>query len=247
MRHFYFYYSLVISIIIIIELFLLCSVKSQNTTLLEERQLLKDCLFFYNKTQSKFNEVIEKMKGVKNNIFLKTKYQNINKTYSKIEIQLTKLQKQLNSSDYNKYVVLEELKVLNLTLAKFDKKCIQVMNLYHRNQKTNKAFKNIIKLFFITLFIIIILVMIIIGVISFYAIKRQIKYYALEEEVTTIEDINKNKNDNYQIDIIKERKMKSNSHRNFITKTKRKYKQEEQKESDNYHIKKSKKNKYRKK
>ena len=176
----YFFLSTLISTIIISILF--SSIKSQQTSQIEMKQLFNNTLDRYNKTELHYKDISEKMKNIKFNIFLKIRYKKLVKEHNKIERNIGKIEEKLNSNNYDKNEMLEDIKELNISLKTYEHKCHKVIHVFNQNEKTKNIFMNMLKAFFITLLIIIIIVLIIIGIVSLYIIKRQRKYYILEEE-----------------------------------------------------------------
>jgi hypothetical protein len=189
-----------LSIIIILILF--SSIKTQDT-ISEEKQLYNNNLIKFNKTEIQYKEISEKMKNIKYNIFLKIRYKNLKKKHQKIEIKLGKIKEKLDSNNYDKNELKEEIKEIYESITKFEKKCNKALDIFYKSEKTKKVLMNMIKAFFWTLLVIIIVVLIVIGVASIFIIKRQRKYYALEEENSQVNIINEGKNNLF--DKIKEK------------------------------------------
>lgn len=216
MKAFHLNIYLVIFVSTIIYLFLLYPVKTQNTTLSEEKKLLNECLSLCNTTEPKYQEIIEIMGNIKYNIFLKMRYKKIKKTHHRINEELTKIKETINLNNYDPYKVIQQLKKLNSDITKFNHKCNQAIHIYYRSQRTYRIIMTLIKTFFIALLVIIIMALIIIGIVSVFVVRRQRKYHPLEEEVTNIEDIEGGKNYTDEIHIIKEKKEEQNSDRKEI-------------------------------
>ena len=175
---------LFITISIITYSFLLKIIKAQEIILSEEKQLLNNCSNFFNKTQAEYQELTEKMKFIKYNIFLRARYRDVNKIRDITEKQLSKIQETINTDKYDKNAVINELKELNVNIEKFEQKCSKAINIYNNNKKLGKIIVDFLKVFFTTIFIVIIISLIVIGIVSFFVIKRQRKYYKLKEEVS---------------------------------------------------------------
>ena len=197
----YFFLSTFISIILISILF--SSIKSQQTNQIEMKQLFNNTLDRYNKTEIHYKDISEKMKNIKFNIFLKIRYKNLVKEHNKIERNIGKMEEKLNSNNYDKNEMLEDIKDLNKSLTTYEHKCDKVIYIFNQNEKTKNVFMNILKTFFLTLLITIIIVLIIISIVSLFIIKRQRKYYILEEEnsIDRIVDAEKKNNEFNQIKI----------------------------------------------
>ena len=77
---------------------------------------------------------------------------------------------------------MEEIQKLNSTITKFDSKCNKMIRSIKRNEEAKSILLNMIKIFFITLLIITIIVLSITGIVSFFVIRNQRRYYILHEE-----------------------------------------------------------------
>jgi predicted PurR-regulated permease PerM len=175
---------LFITISIITYSFLLKIIKAQEIILSEEKQLLNNCSNYFNKTQAEYQELREKMQFVKYNIFLRARYRDVNKIRDIIEKQISKIQETINTNKYDKNAVINEIKELNVNIERFEKKCNKAINIYNYNKKLGEIIVDFLKVFFTTMFIIIIIGLIVIGIVSFFVIKRQRKYYKLKEEIS---------------------------------------------------------------
>ena len=181
--------------IIIISLFF-SSIKAQNITQSELNQLFNNILIKCNKTEILFQEFCQKMKNIKYNIILKIKYKNLKKKHNKIVKKIGKIKELLNSNNYNKNEILEDIKELNKSLTKFEYKCNKAIHAFYKGEKVKTILNNLLKVFFITLFITIFLLLIVIVIISIFIIRRQKKYYALDEESSKVDIINEEGSNN---------------------------------------------------
>jgi len=216
--------------IIIISLFF-SSIKAQNITQSEVNQLFNNNLIKCNKTEILFKEFSEKMKNIKYNIFLKIKYKNLQKKHNKIEKKIGKIKELLNSNNYNKNEILEDIKELNKSLTKFEYKCNKAIHAFYKGEKVKIILNNLLKVFFITLFITIFLLLIVIVIISIFIIRRQKKYYALNEESSKVDIINEEGSNNTSESIkIKNKKINDDS-------SERKMKKKKKDKKKNNHLK----------
>ena len=216
--------------IIIISLFFL-SIKAQNITQSEVNQLFNNNLIKCNKTEMLFREFSEKMKNIKYNIILKIKYKNLQKKHNKIEKKIGKIKELLNSNNYNKNEILEDIRELNKSLTKFEYKCNKAIHAFYKGEKVKTILNNLLKVFFITLFITIFLLLIVIVIISIFIIKRQKNYYALDEESSKV-DIIKEEGSNNISESIKIKNKKTNE-----DSSERKMKKKKKDKKKNNHIK----------
>ena len=189
----YFYFSTLISIIIISILF--SSIKSQKTNQIEVKQLFNSTLDRYNKTEIHYKNISEKMKNVKFNIFLKIRYKKLVKEHNMIGKNIGKIEEKLNSNNYDKNEILEDIKELNKSLVHYEHKCHKAIHVFNQSVKVKNVLGDMLKTFFIALLITIIIVLIIIGIISLYIIKKQKKYYILEEENSEEKIVGEDKKD----------------------------------------------------
>ena len=216
--------------IIIISLFFL-SIKAQNITQSEVNQLFNNNLIKCNKTEMLFREFSEKMKNIKYNIILKIKYKNLQKKHNKIEKKIGKIKELLNSNNYNKNEILEDIRELNKSLTKFEYKCNKAIHAFYKGEKVKTILNNLLKVFFITLFITIFLLLIVIVIISIFIIKRQKNYYALDEESSKVDIIKEEGRNNISESIkIKNKKTNEDS-------SERKMKKKKKDKKKNNHIK----------
>lgn len=184
-------------------IFLFSQIKSQGTQQPKERELLKNCISEFNKTENRFIEISEKMKNIKYNIFLKIRYKNLKRTHNKIQTTISTIKKKLDSNKYDKIKVIEELKILTGNIGQYNRKCEKAIEIYYQAESMKAVIYNIIKAFFLTILIIIIVVMIIIGIVSFFIIRRQRKYSALTEEESTHTNIEINVDNQFNTEQIK--------------------------------------------
>lgn len=221
-------------------IFIISQINSQRSLQSEEKELLNNCISSFNKTESRFSEISQKMKNIKYNIFLKIRYKNLERMHSKIQISITEIREKLDSTNYDKNKIIEQLKMLDGNIEKYERKCDSANDLYYQAENIKAIVYNLIKAFFMTLLIIIIVVMIIIGIVSFFIIRRQKKYHTLEEEHTQ-SDIEINVENNMKTDQIKlEEKLDNqnekgnSSEREIKTKKKIKKKKSESKEQKSH-------------
>lgn len=162
-------------------IFLFSQIKSQEAQQPQEKELLNNCIFSFNKTENRLAEFSEKMKNIKYNIFLKIRYKDLKRRHNKIKTTISTIKEKLETNNYNKKVI-GELNILKGIIEKYDRKCDKAIDAYYKAESLKIVIYNIIKIFFLIILIIIIAIMIIIGIVSFFIIKSQRKYYALEEE-----------------------------------------------------------------
>ena len=215
-------------LIIIISLFF-SSIKAQNITQSEVNQLFNNNLIKCNKTEILFQEFSEKMKNIKYNIILKIKYKNLKKKHKKIVKKIEKIKELLNSNNYNKNEILEDIKELNKSLTKFEYKCNKAIHAFYKGEKVKTILNNLLKVFFITLFITIFLLLIVIVIISIFIIRRQKKYYALDEESSKVDIINEEGSNNTSESI------KINNKKANEDSSERKMKKKKKEKKNNHH------------
>ena len=185
--HSFSYKYFIVFLSVIIYSSLLRSVKTEDLS--EEKQLLQECLSFYNKTELKFEEIKEKIKNVRFNIILKIKYKDITKIHTNIENNISEITEKIDSKSYDKNSVIKNLKELKTTIETLDAKCDKAIQTYNNNEKVYNFLIDLIKIIIITLFIVIVIVLLIIGIISIIVIKHQRKYYKLQEEVNPEDEV----------------------------------------------------------
>ena len=185
--HSFSYKYFIVFLSVIIYSSLLRSVKTEDLS--EEKQLLQECLSFYNKTELKFEEIKEKIKNVRFNIILKIKYKDITKIHTNIENNISEITEKIDSKSYDKNSVIKNLKELKTTIETLDAKCDKAIQTYNNNEKVYNFLIDLIKIIIITLFIVIVIVLLIIGIISIIVIKHQRKYYKLQEEINPEDEV----------------------------------------------------------
>ena len=185
--HSFSYKYFIVFLSVIIYSSLLRSVKTEDLS--EEKQLLQECLSFYNKTELKFEEIKEKIKNVRFNIILKIKYKDITKIHTNIENNISEITEKIDSKSYDKNSVIKNLKELKTAIETLDAKCDKAIQTYNNNEKVYNFLIDLIKIIIITLFIVIVIVLLIIGIISIIVIKHQRKYYKLQEEVNPEDEV----------------------------------------------------------
>ena len=212
MKLFYLNFYTIIFISFVVILCSLTEINAQKTGNNEDiKQLFSKALNIFNKTEIRYQEISEKMKNIKYNIFLKIRYKNLKRKYTKINIMIANIRGKIDINDYDSNVINEDLYNLDIEIQNFGKKCEKAIVVYNKAEHTKKVFINIIKVFFITLILIIVIVMIIIAVVSIIIIRRQRKYHALEEEISNSNiEINVGNNYNRSFDEIKETKENEN-------------------------------------
>ena len=141
----------------------------------------------YNQTNSKLEKLLPLFQKIKFNFIIKISFSKLIHLKNKIDTQIINIQKKLdeNKSNKNKYNL--EIGELFENLKIYDKKYNELIDSYNRFENIKNKIKNCFIIFFISVFVGIIIFAIFITIITIIVIKKQKKYYALQEEVT-IED-----------------------------------------------------------
>lgn len=149
---------------------------------------------FNTEIKQKFSNITFKVNTIKYNIVLKMKYYEIRSKYTSISKTITLLQNlitennwdQNNENKFNNEIQNFEknYKRFKSLFTKFNKTCAYYDNLY-------KIIHDLLKLFFVALLIVIFIILAFVGIISFYVMRRQRKYYELKEEVSIHADLGK--------------------------------------------------------
>lgn len=229
------YYSIALIFIITI-LILFSPIKTQENNQTKEKQLFNNSLIEFNKTEIQYQNLSEKMKNVKYDIFMKIRYRGIQKKHDNIQEKIEKIQSDLDSNTYNKKEILEEIKEINVKIEEFGNACNSAINSYYKSNITYNKLKKIIIAIFIALFIIINIVVVVGGIVSFYIIRKQKKKYVpLDEEnskdVIVMKEKKNNNNTFEQIRIRNEDTGESSESR--IIKKKTEEKEDNDRESNN--------------
>ena len=229
--------SYLMILLITINLLFLYPVIMQEIPPSEEWHLFNYCLTVHNKTEEKLHDISEKMKDIKFNIILKIKYKNLIEKKNLFEKEINEMKEKMGKKNYDKNEIIQELNELKNSIIKYDEKCDKFFNVYNKNEDLKNVFMNMIKVFFITIFIVIIIVLAIIGIVSFFVIKRQRRYYKLEEEITHIDELEEGKKYNNELTQIKNKRNNqirniSEENKNNFQSSDRNQMKEETKESE---------------
>lgn len=147
-----------------------------------EALLLDKTLKKYNTTTLKLKSMEIKMKKITLNIILRIRFRELRRNYESITTQISELQNKLNETSYKNPQIIKEINILNDNINIFEKKYNETSSLYYQYERTKLYLYNFFKLFFTCLFILVIIIMVIIGIVSFFVVKSQRKYYKLQEE-----------------------------------------------------------------
>jgi len=157
------------------------SQKIQNNTL---ESILNKCLNEYNKTNIKLDEITPKLKTIKFNIILKVYFSQLKNINKRLKYDISKMEKYLNEKNDKKFF---ETNNCDEYYEKFENKYNKTIKIYYKFEKLKNGLSKFFKIFFISIFIGIAIFSIFVLIISIIVIKKQKKYYILQEEVT-IED-----------------------------------------------------------
>ena len=183
------YFSVFSTLILSYLLFLIPSVKSQNN---KEITNFNQTLIQYNNTKFLLDDISKKMENITLNIFLRTRLRELIKKHKQIEEQMSEIQKNLYNESYDKEKMKENIFDLNHKMHIFERKYNKTNKLFYETEGLKQSLINYVKMFFIILAIISIVVIIIIGVVSYFVIKHQKKYYKLQEEVSFNMEVKQN-------------------------------------------------------
>ena len=178
-------------------------VSSQNISLEEsEYALFNQSMVKFNNTKKQFDDMSNKMKNINYNIILKIKYKDLERCYKTVETKFGEIQKELNETYYEKEKARNNIKLLDSDIYTFEKKYKETRSLYFEYERTKAYLLHFLKMLFICLFLAVIIIMAIIGIVSFFVVRNQRRYYKLQEEYsfnTDQKELNKestgNKND----------------------------------------------------
>lgn len=153
----------------------------QNNAL---ESILNKCLNEYNKTNIKLDEITPKLKTIKFNIILKIYFSQLKNINKRFKYDISKMEKYLNEKNDKKFF---ETNNCDEYYEKFENKYNKTIKIYYKFEKLKNGLSKFFKIFFISIFIGIAIFSIFVLIISIIVIKKQKKYYILQEEVT-IED-----------------------------------------------------------
>lgn len=168
----------------ILILFLLIQyVTSQNISSdTSEFALFNQSMVKYNDTKKKFDDMTNKMKNINYNILLKIRYKELERYYKTVETKFVEIQKALKETNYEKEKVKNNIKLLDSDIHTFEKKYKTTRRIYFEFERTKAYLLHFLKIFFICLFVAVIIIMAIVGIVSFFVVRNQRRYYKLQEE-----------------------------------------------------------------
>ena len=168
----------------ILILFLLIQyASSQNiSSNASEFTLFNQSMVKYNDTKKQFDDITNKMKNINYNILLKIRYKELERYYKIVETKFVEIQKELKKTNYEKEKVRNNIKLLDSDIHTFEKKYKATRSLYFEFERTKAYLLHFLKIFFICLFVAVIIIMAIVGIVSFFVVRNQRRYYKLQEE-----------------------------------------------------------------
>ena len=168
----------------ILILFLLIQyASSQNiSSNASEFTLFNQSMVKYNDTKKQFDDITNKMKNINYNILLKIRYKELERYYKTVETKFVEIQKELKETNYEKEKVRNNIKLLDRDIHTFEKKYKATRSLYFEFERTKAYLLHFLKIFFICLFVAVIIIMAIVGIVSFFVVRNQRRYYKLQEE-----------------------------------------------------------------
>ena len=175
-------------------------ISSQNISLEEsEYVLFNQSMVEFNNTKNQFDDMSNKMKNINYNIILKIRYKDLERCYKTVETKFGEIQKELNETNYEKEKVRNNIKLLDNDIHTFEIKYKATRSLYFKYEMTKAYLLYFLKMLFICLFVAVIIIMAIIGIVSFFVVRNQRRYYKLQEEYsinTDQKELNKESNGN---------------------------------------------------
>ena len=164
--------------------FLFLQINSQELTLTPKEsieQKFNQTISSYNETQLKYDEISKKMSKIKFNFLLKIRYKNMRSKIGTITKEISNLQDQINKERYDQGVE-RLIDSINNKIIKFNNYCQKTNEVFENFEIFNRNFVEFLKILIVTFITIVVTAMILIGVITLFVIKRQKKYYQLQEE-----------------------------------------------------------------
>lgn len=181
----------------ILILFLLAQyVSSQNISSdASEIELFNQSMAKYNNTKMHFDDITNKMKNISFNILLKIRYKEVERCYKTVINKFMEIQNELKEANYERENVKKNIKLLDSDINTFEKKYRATKSLYFEFERTKNYLIHFLKIFFICLFVSVLIIMAIVGIVSYFVVKNQRRYYKLQEEYsfnTDQKELNKN-------------------------------------------------------
>lgn len=182
---------------------------------------------FETNTTAKYNKILSYEKNIKFNMLLKADIYSLKTKYIYINDLITLLQNFVNENNEinseNTIKFNNNIENLNITTTKFNSLYTEFIKKYNDFEDLKKSIIDFIKYFLIIITIFSVVVLAIVGIISFFVVRRQKRYYKLKEEISIHYDkIDKVESNNSKLtkDVKKkEVPISSSSSRNNIKKT----------------------------
>lgn len=187
------------SMILIILSSLISNIHSQEVIQTNETEfeMFNKTLTKYNQSLLLFDDIEQKMVNITMNIPLRVRFKALKRNKNNLQQEVSKIEEELNKDKYDSKKIIDDIKSLNKDIKNFDNKYKKLNELYYEFESIKESFSNFFKVFFITLFIVVLIVISLIGIVSFFVIKKQKKYYKLKEEVS----INELKDESKKVDL----------------------------------------------
>ena len=143
----------------------------------------------YNKIDRDIKIYEIKMKKIRINFKLRSKFRKIKKLNAQLSSKIITIQKIVNSTDFNKKEVSKEINTLSNDLDILTNKFITFQNKYKSYQAFKANILAYIKIFFICFFSVIIIMLIALIIVGIIVYRKRDKYYTLHEEISVKQEI----------------------------------------------------------
>lgn len=195
------------SLILIILSSLISNIHSQQVTQTNETEfeMFNKTLTNFNQSLLLFDDIAQKMVNITMNIVLRVRFKALKRNKNNLQQAISKIEEELNKDKYNSQKIIVDIKSLNKDIKNFDGKYKKLNELYLEFESLKEFFSNFFKVFFIILLIVVLIVISLIGIVSFFVIKKQKKYYKLQEEISVndLKDVSKKVDLNMKYNIAK--------------------------------------------
>ena len=156
-------------------------------------EMLNKTLTNYNRTLTLFSDVEKKMVKITLNIALRIRYRAMKRNKINIDKKVLKIKEEFDKKENNNQKIITDINSVDNDMKNFEKKYKVFIELYNECERTKNYFSEFLKVFFIILLILVIIVLSLIGIVSLFVIKKQKKYYKLQEEVAIAEEKDESK------------------------------------------------------
>lgn len=138
----------------------------------------------------------KRMKNIKFNLKLKTKFRHIKEDNKKLLSRLSVFKKTVNKTEFDKNQIFNEMDILQEDLSILAKKIMKFNYKYKSYEQFKSTVLEYIKIFFICFFSVVAILVVILIILGIYMYRKGKKYKPLVEEITLKQEIKSLPNNN---------------------------------------------------